>query len=642
MKARSKIRLFVVLLAVLIPFEARGQSLFEMALKELSIAKKASLLEEEIPEAPWPTIVITGEEIRRFGWFNLRDLLDYQPSFYLVQDVNERVIAHRGVYRTNTSHLLFLENDFDLSLPEFRAFVGDNAYSLYGVSRIEIVKGPGASLYGDAAFTGVVGIERKALPSFGLRGGLGEYDHEEFDLAVSPHSEALGRLNLLFHYEDYEGEQYYTEGLREHLLPRPKNHSFLLHWQKKGLELFYLHLYSRYETPRSQSGHPLSAEDRRPFGSHEKIWQHILGLKYSCSFRDFETEIKPFFSYMKLRSPQIRTTHQEGDFLALDIKFMARTVGLEALSRYRHQRGQFLFGFDWKRDDYETTQLKIFTQNQLTLIKYPSTTEDRWAVFAEEKFFLRQGLVLNAGFRYDHYEAFDGQFSPRLSLVWEFRPSYWLNLSYGEAFQTPAYFYRQKNVSGYGALKDLDPEEVRTLSLSLLRKFGDKASVRVTFYREEFDDLLSYNPEIRAYTNAGSEDLNGLEFEFRYFTKPLIAFLNYSFYTVEDASHMPQVEGDRILYLPRWMIKGGVSLRSPWLEGLYLSPQFKLFGRSRGTSGWISPYAVWDLNLYLDTSKVRASLKVENLFDKHYHRGGTLPPTPWPGRIVTFYLEFAF
>jgi outer membrane receptor for ferrienterochelin and colicin len=85
-------------------------SYYELALTEMQYVKGASLFEEALGDSPSPVTIITKEEIQRFGWLNLRDVLEYQPSFYLIQDVNERVIAHRGIYRTITSYLSFLEN----------------------------------------------------------------------------------------------------------------------------------------------------------------------------------------------------------------------------------------------------------------------------------------------------------------------------------------------------------------------------------------------------------------------------------------------------------------------------------------------------------------------------------------------------
>ncbi len=146
---------------------ARAEYL-KFALRELSLVKGASLFTERAEESPFPVTVVTAEEIERFGWFNLRDLLEYQPSFYLVQDVNERVVAHRGLYRTVTSHLLFLEDGFKLHLPMMENFIPDASFPMTGISRVEIIRGPGASLYGDAALTGVINLERRNFPPEGF------------------------------------------------------------------------------------------------------------------------------------------------------------------------------------------------------------------------------------------------------------------------------------------------------------------------------------------------------------------------------------------------------------------------------------------------------------------------------------------
>jgi len=110
-------------------------SYYELALKELQYIKGASLVEEPFGDSPNPVTLITGEELKRFGWYNLRDLLEYQPSFYLVRDVNERVISHRGIYRTSTFHLYFQEDGLPLNVPGYRNFILDSSYPLLDVKR---------------------------------------------------------------------------------------------------------------------------------------------------------------------------------------------------------------------------------------------------------------------------------------------------------------------------------------------------------------------------------------------------------------------------------------------------------------------------------------------------------------------------
>ncbi len=613
---------------------------YTLALKEWRLAKAAAQFTEPIEEAAWPTTVITEEERRRWGWFNLRDLLEYQPSFYLIQDMNERVVAHRGFYRTITSELLFLEDYIKLNLPEFQNLTLDRTYSLAGVSRVEIMRGPGASLYGDAAFTGVVRLERKALLPGLLRVGIGSYDGEEADLGLDCNFSSLGKLRLLFHYADDPGEIYHSPEGNFRLHPRPQNYSWQIRSFWEPFEAFWFHFYSRYDTPRSQSGSPLSALDRKPFGSFEKVWQDILGFKWEKEWKGWRLVLKPYWRYFKSHTPQVRSTHAEGAFLALDIELLARAYGLSGEFYRKHRQGTFLWGFSLEEEDYEQSYIRTFNGTDLGAIGHPSKSESHWSLFAQEKLTLGENWIFNLGGRYDHYESFGGEFSPRASLIWKGRPSFTFSATWGRSFQAPVYFYRQRNrLSGYGAASELEAEKLETLSLDLYYHPSPRYEGRITWFWEKGNDLLVYNARERVYQNAGKIRLWGLEVDSRYSTESLMAFLNYSFYQVTESDGAP-AQGTRVFYLPRWMLKGGVSARLR--PGLYLSPQFRWYGRARGREGWLSPYLLWDLHLLLGYRSWSFSFKIENLFDKHYWRGGTVPPAPWPGRTFWLRLEKRF
>ncbi len=614
---------------------------YELATKELKLVKGVSLLEESPLEAPFPAIVVTAEEIRRFGWNDLRELLEYLPSFYLIQDINERVISHRGIYRTITSHLLFLEDGFQLNIPMVNAFISDLSYSLYEVSRIEVFLGPGSSLYGDAAFTGVVNIEREAFPDVvAARAGLGSFGREELDFSFETSSNR-GRLQLLFHYVDQKGELYETPSGSQYIHPFPQNYHALLKASTDSLEFFYARMLSEYETPRSQSGKFLTEADLKPFGSYERVLQDIVGIKGRFKIFGGEFEARAYFSGLSVDTPQVKRTHAEGNFLALDIEPKARSFRTEAVFRRSHQRGQFLAGFRAEYDFYEVTE-KYF--NGTYFERFHEGEEYNFALFLQEKLFLTPKLILNAGARYDHYEEFGGNLSPRVALVWRLREKLSASLSYGWGFQAPNFIYRNINkTSGYGALEKLEPELVKLLNLSITKRINEYSYGRLTLFATHSEKLLEYDAVNKVYRNLGHLDTLGLEVEGKYFSRRLIVFGNYSFLTVTKSSNVSNVAGERILDIPRWSAKAGLSLKVFEFPELYVSPKVRVFGRTYTGKEWLSPYAIWDLAVVARGAYFSFEVSVTNIFDERYERGGTVEvPYPWPGRAIIMRLEGRF
>ncbi|RUM89379.1 MAG: hypothetical protein DSZ24_01370 [Thermodesulfatator sp.] len=633
-------RLCVPLFVFLLSSPLWGASYYSLALHEWQVVKGASLLQESFWEAPFPTTVVTSEEIRRFGWYNLRDLLEFQPSFYLIQDVNERVVGHRGLYRTITSHLLFREEGFDLYLPGYHAFPADASYPVYGLSRVEIMRGPGASLYGDAALTGVINLERQPLEKGAFLGRVGDYDRESLSAFLQEGSPSWGHFFLEIHYADLEGEEYHEDHGYQLLHSRPHNYALEFRYEKGPLKLFYTRLYSYYATPRAQSGRLLFPQDREPYGSREVISQDLLGLSLEGKWKGWQWVVRPYWSKYKIDTPQVQHTHAEGHFTALDIDLEGFGWGLETLARYPHQRGEFLLGGRFQTADYEKTEIETYSAGLYSRLSYPWSQEEEWSLFAQEKFYFRKNLILQLGARYDSYESFGEEVSPRLALIWRLRPSWALALSWASAFQAPNYLYRQKNRSGYGSRCHLDAEKIYVFNFSLTHFFKKNFWARLTLFHQNLQDIITYHPRERLYTNSGEAEIMGSELELHYFTRPFLWFLNYTYLRPTQSNGWVLASGERILNWPKWMVKGGLSWQ--WRPGLYLSPLFRFYGRVKTLQGWLSPYAIWDLNLLWEGTRWGLALKIENLFDHHYKRGGTVPPYPWPGRTFWLNLEVKF
>ena len=106
--------------------------------------------------------MITADEIRRYGHRTLADTLRSVRGFYTTYDRNYSYVGMRGFARPgdyNTRILLLLDghrlNDgiYDMA-PIGRDFPID----LSLIDRIEVIRGPGSSLYGTSAFFAVINV----------------------------------------------------------------------------------------------------------------------------------------------------------------------------------------------------------------------------------------------------------------------------------------------------------------------------------------------------------------------------------------------------------------------------------------------------------------------------------------------------
>ncbi len=637
--------LVIIYLFSVVPCRA---SYYELAVKELTWVRSASLWAEEVQDTPWPTTVITQEELERFGWQNIRDVLEYQPSFYLVQDVNERVIAHRGVFRTNTSHLLFLENEIRLTIPDFHSFINDYDYPLTDIRQIEIVRGPASSLYGTSAFTGLINVERKPPQGHGtlfLEGG--EYQQELIDLSVKK-----DQFYLLGHFWNRRGPKAHIEADKDYAIPpasgeqyihpAPDNYALLGHWGKDTEQgLFWWHFKHQYQTPRGKYGQVLLPEDHSPFGSWEKANLDLVA--YKAQWGDhIVLKLQPSIRHFHLHSPQILYTARESKGpVYLDIKMDSWGYGLNF---WLDIPNHILLGGEIDVEDIKGYTISSLSSSGLAKEKIIPPDKYNIGLFAQYKYMLKS-FLLNIGTRIDYYEDFGSYLSPRISLIKKIKQNYYLKIAYGEAFKAPPIFYKMANpLLGYGATDNLYPEKLKNITISWTYYQNSRNYLRILGYYQKLKDQIIYDPTMGTFSNKGNYQLLGTEIEGKYHTKNSIAFFNYSQYFTIRNANIPCVLGNYICSIPRWMLKGGVSQKLPLPINTFGALLIRAYGKTIHHSGNTIPsYVLIDANINFNIRpKCIFSLKIENILDKKYYRSGSVPPYPWPGRTIYASLKLNF
>ncbi len=160
----------IVLLAPSPAAEAQ-QPLPELSLEELMGLDAgrvfgASERLQPVTEAPASVSFITAEEIARYGYRTLADILRGVRGMYVTDDRNFSYLGTRGFGNPGdyNSRILLLVNghrvnDNVFGQAEIGAEFGIDA-ALF--ERVEIIRGPASSLYGDSAFFAVVNVITKS------------------------------------------------------------------------------------------------------------------------------------------------------------------------------------------------------------------------------------------------------------------------------------------------------------------------------------------------------------------------------------------------------------------------------------------------------------------------------------------------
>ena len=124
----------------------------------------ASKKEQKLSQVPGAIFVITTEDIRRSGATNIPDLLRMVPGLEVAQiNPSTWAISARGFNGQYSNKLLVLIDGRTVYTPTFSGVFWDaQDVPLDLIGRIEIIRGPGATVWGTNAVNGVISIITKS------------------------------------------------------------------------------------------------------------------------------------------------------------------------------------------------------------------------------------------------------------------------------------------------------------------------------------------------------------------------------------------------------------------------------------------------------------------------------------------------
>ncbi|WP_295886053.1 TonB-dependent siderophore receptor [uncultured Thiohalocapsa sp.] len=150
----------------------RGDDLLDLPFDELLQVeiKSAGKRAEEIRDIPASVTIVTRDEIARYGWQTLEQVLAHTPGFFVLSNTEERFIGTRGAVGGGVQFLVngiaqHPSRQKTLTVPEIARL----DIPVESIDRIEIIRGPMSVIYGNNAFQGVVNIVADAIAERGPR-----------------------------------------------------------------------------------------------------------------------------------------------------------------------------------------------------------------------------------------------------------------------------------------------------------------------------------------------------------------------------------------------------------------------------------------------------------------------------------------
>lgn len=153
------------LLACVVSSNVAADDLLELSLEDLMSVEVSSVSKQmqTVGDSAAAVFVITQDDIRRSGATTIADALRMVPGLEVAQvDSNKWAITSRGFNRRFANKLLVMVDGRSVYTPLFSGVFWEMQDTmLEDVARIEVIRGPGATIWGANAVNGVINIITK-------------------------------------------------------------------------------------------------------------------------------------------------------------------------------------------------------------------------------------------------------------------------------------------------------------------------------------------------------------------------------------------------------------------------------------------------------------------------------------------------
>ncbi len=625
----------------------------ESALDELLAipVSAASKLEQTSMRAPASVMIITAEEISRFGWQTVAEALSSVTGLYLSYDRNYSYVGVRGFSRPTdyNSRILVMLDGMRVTEGVYgSAAIGtDLPLEMRAVERIEIVRGPGSAAFGTAAMLAVVNVVTRDPAS--SSGGAVAVEGGDFDrVAGSVRGVTSSKRRLRIAWSALAS----SSGGADHFYPEYESEagggvSEDADWDRnRGMSVrasYDAFRFSAYASSRSK-GIPTGAYetdlgDRRDATTDS--WT-LLGIGWSRAFAA---------GWSVQARAQAGKYAYDGIYPADGVLYLDSTdnnwwsAELQATWEPRPE-SRSTAGIEWREN--RKADFRYFDElgNVYFDIDLPYRIA---ALYAEQEFQLTEALLLTLGARYDDYSISEGAFSPRLALVYLPNRTNSLKLLAGSAFRAPNAYEIADGVSGGEAdmHSELEPETIESLEVVWERRFSPALMGSLSAFRFRMSDLIDQrvdsSDEHIHYVNVDSATSVGaaLELSAR-FPSGLWIHAGASLQRAND-----DVSGERLSNSPEWKVN--LKLSAPFAgRGRGAIEVLHEAGRDSVVSTTTEPFLLVNATLAWELARIPVSIQLQarNLLDEDYalpggveHRQASIPQD---GRALTLRFELRF
>jgi len=614
----------------------------------ISATQSARTLEK----APAIATVITAKQLRDMGARNLLDALKTVPGFgvsYASSFSIEQSLEVRGIKTDESEKVLLMIDGHRLNTP-----VGGSWTLVFDelpvnqVKRIEIIRGPGSSLYGANAFVAVINVIMQKpgeMEGAALTAGAGsdetlrqniQIGHKEGDFAVIgsyDHWDTNGNDQSVA--GDVLGQSGFTNFWRN-------NHTghFITEYDRWSLTGFIV---------QKRRGTPLGITNQIDTRTDVSLQQIFGEVSFRDRFGAADVEFKFGVDHLVVNPTwQLDTILPVPGFFLPSPPFPPGTPGLivgDANPQLKNQsfsprlrvaldsfNGHFItlgVEYDYMKQ-FDAVHIldgvdlsSIFNHNQ-------DVNRQVFAAYAQDEWEISHDAIFTVGVRLDHYSDFGTTVNPRVAFVWSPLKDIDVKLLYGRAFRAPSFveLYEINNPAAVGN-PDLKPEIMNTVEAGLAWHLSSALQLNADVFYNRFSDRIVRQAPLSV--NQGGAKIWGFEAELKADLRDaLYGYVNYAYQMTED-----DTTGASLADVPKHRIKAGANAGF-FDDKLIAHADVRWTGERQRALGDLrsatSSNTVVDLAAHTQRllKGIDLAVKIHNLFDSDVYDPSPLPP-PVPG-----------
>ena len=468
--------------------------------------------------------VLDGDDLRALGAQNALDALALVPGFEVSRDQGGAAsLRVRGLeFFFNTGNVKVLVNGVDTS---FQVSGQNSALLLIPielVDRLEVIRGPGSSVHGDFAFTGLVNVvtrQDRSAVSAGVSSGSGRSatasfaTDGDFALAANVSANRSDRYDVPHNLESDEERAYGDVTAK---------------WRGLSLRALGLHRGNERLIAPPGQGTPVLTDSTEKLSAFDARYDFTYGPENRATL---------FANYSRA------DYDAANDFAAHRVRY-----GGEATWRFGAHLllSQISFG-GLSIDQARVPQLPPpppgpRPPNAPPPLQRPASVSDHlpsWSFVLQDSIDLTEKLTFTAGVRYDTLDDLDQRLTPRAAIVYRLDENHTIKAQYAEGFRTPLLV--ELYATGFPNDR-VDFEAIHTREIGYIYR-NPRRVLRATVFDADLPNLINpLGPTTLAFGNPGKAATRGLELEWN---EQLASWLelvaNVSFMDTEDTRGPPRL-----------------------------------------------------------------------------------------------------